>query len=221
MGERQKTSPQKELVPNSSFSDHVETPVMQGSPKDLAALALKLVDIMQACGKVRKQGFNDAMRYNYFKAEDILAAVNVACSASKVAVIPRFSKIDDKEKTMRSGQMAHIVTVSVDILLMDSDTGATISIRALGEGSDPGDKAVAKAQTMAIKYALMSMCLISTGDDPEADIRTDREFQPAKTAPCRKCGEGTGYFVKESDYEGEPIDIFKCSSCNSEFRERR
>ena len=40
-------------------------------------------------------------------------------------------------------------------------------------GQDAGDKAVMKAQTAAIKYAYMLSLCIATGDDPEADSKTD------------------------------------------------
>ena len=43
------------------------------------------------------------------------------------------------------------------------------SVKVAGEGADPGDKSVCKAQTSALKYALLQSFLIATGDDPEAD----------------------------------------------------
>ncbi|MBR0289704.1 MAG: hypothetical protein IJQ82_12060 [Selenomonadaceae bacterium] len=55
------------------------------------------------------------------------------------------------------------------ITLLDPDSGETLPIKGLGFGQDAGDKAVAKAQTMAIKYAYLNSLAIATNDDPEAD----------------------------------------------------
>ena len=44
----------------------------------------------------------------------------------------------------------------------------------MGQGTDKGDKAVMKANTAALKYALAGIFLISWGDDPEADVETDK-----------------------------------------------
>lgn len=60
-------------------------------------------------------------------------------------------------------------------MLLDAETGETVTITGLGSGQDSGDKAVMKAQTAAIKYAYLLSMAISTGDDPEADIKTDQE----------------------------------------------
>jgi len=69
---------------------------------------------------------------------------------------------------------------------------------------------------MAIKYALMSLCLISSGDDVEADSTTDIENQPAKTSKC-KCG-GIGYKLNEDEFDGQRVEVYKCRSCKKEFR---
>ena len=93
----------------------------------------------------------------------------------------------------------------MDILLIDKDSGETVTLTGIGSGQDGGDKAVMKAQTAAIKYAYMLSLAISTGDDPEADSKTDESVGTTvaqikqggrKEAPkavaagqvCEKCG---------------------------------
>ena len=92
----------------------------------------------------------------------------------------------------------------MDILLIDKDSGETVTLTGIGSGQDGGDKAVMKAQTAAIKYAYMLSLAISTGDDPEADGKTDesggtvaqikqgaRKEAPKAAAAgqaCEKCG---------------------------------
>lgn len=196
------------------------SPVLIGEAASLANLAAKMVKIMAACSKVEKAGVNDFHHYNYVKAEDVMAALNSACVDNQVACIPRFSIIGESEKTQRSGQVAKMVTVSVDVYLVDAETGAAMVAHALGTGEDAGDKSVAKAQTMAIKYALMSTCLISTGDDPEADTKTDEENAPVKLATCPKC-KAQGYKTGDAEFEGRAVEIYCCKGCKKEFRLKR
>lgn len=201
---------------SSGRTDILFGPVMTGSPLDIASLAGKLVNIMGACSHVQKKGVNTFHKYSYVMASDVMEALNKACVDQGVACIPRFTKTDEAAKTQRSGQPATIVTVTAEVYLIDSTTGASLVVKALGTGEDAGDKAVAKAQTMAIKYALMSLCLISSGDDVEADSTTDIENQPAKTSKC-KCG-GTGYKLNEDEFDGQRVEVYKCRSCKKEFR---
>jgi len=205
---------------SSGRMDILSGPVMIGSPLDIASLAGKLVNIMGACSHVQKKGVNTFHKYSYVMASDVMEALNKACVDQGVACIPRFTKTDEAAKTQRSGQPATIVTVTAEVYLIDSTTGASLVVKALGTGEDAGDKAVAKAQTMAIKYALMSLCLISSGDDPEGDSTTDEENSaPAKNTVCATCGK-TAYFKKLSDFDGAQVEVYVCPACKKETRKK-
>lgn len=55
------------------------------------------------------------------------------------------------------------------------ESGEFVDIQVAGEGQDSGDKAAAKAMTIALKYAIRQTFLIETGDDPD-ESRPEREF---------------------------------------------
>jgi len=55
------------------------------------------------------------------------------------------------------------------------ESGEHVDIQVAGEGTDSGDKATAKAMTIALKYAIRQTFLIETGDDPD-ESRPEREF---------------------------------------------
>ena len=101
------------------------------------------------------------------------------------------------------------------ISIIDSETGATVETDGIGQGYDGGDKALSKAQTQARKYALLLALNISTGEDPEADEKTDKAQVPA--VPCFKC-HGPAAFIKDEDFEGKPVKIFFCEKCKKETR---
>lgn len=105
--------------------------------------------------------------------------------------------------TNLKGNTEHLATVSVQVHIIDSDSGESVDLFGIGSGQDAGDKAVMKAQTAAIKYAFMRSLCIATGDDPEADGKTDeatctdsqQNIKPAasskpKSAPKKTASEG-------------------------------
>lgn len=136
-------------------------------------IAKKLVNVMIECGHIAKNGLNSYHQYKYATAEDVLLKVNSALTKNKIAsvVIPEIASMVDV--TNLKGNTEHLVTVNVQIKLIDSESGECVDLFGIGSGQDAGDKAVMKAQTAAIKYAYMMSLCIATGDDPEADTKTD------------------------------------------------
>lgn len=136
-------------------------------------IAKKLVNVMTECSHIAKNGLNNYHQYKYATAEDVLLKVNSALAKNKIAsiVIPEIASMVDV--TNLKGNTEHLVTVNVQIKLIDSESGECVDLFGIGSGQDAGDKAVMKAQTAAIKYAYMMSLCIATGDDPEADTKTD------------------------------------------------
>lgn len=136
-------------------------------------IAKKLVNVMAECSHIAKNGLNSYHQYKYATAEDVLLKVNTALTKNKIAsvVIPEIASMVDV--TNLKGNTEHLVTVNVQIKLIDSESGECVDLFGIGSGQDAGDKAVMKAQTAAIKYAYMMSLCIATGDDPEADTKTD------------------------------------------------
>jgi hypothetical protein len=143
------------------------------SEQNQSNLAAALVKMQDACSYVYKGGRNQSQGYNYASAADVLRHVNAAACENSVASFPSADLLDCIQVPTRNGQ-TNLATVRVTMTLVHAPSGERLTVSALGQGADPGDKAVAKAQTMAIKYAWMLALNISTGDDPEADESTDR-----------------------------------------------
>ena len=139
-------------------------------------IAKKLVNVMNECSHIVKNGLNSYHQYKYATAEDVLLKVNEALTKNRIAsvVIPEIASMVDV--TNLKGNTEHLATVNVQIKLIDSESGESVDFFGIGSGQDAGDKAVMKAQTAAIKYAYMLSLCIATGDDPEADNKTDENF---------------------------------------------
>ena len=160
-------------------------------------IAKKLVKVMSECSHVIKNGQNDYHNYKYATAEDVLQKVNASLTKHNIASIVSPTLDSMVEVLNRNEKKEHLATVSVQVHLIDSDSGETVDLFGIGSGQDAGDKAVMKAQTAAIKYAFMLSLCIATGDDPEADVSTDENVANAIKAEmkpvvskvgCESCG---------------------------------
>ena len=147
------------------------------------SLPAKMAVISKECGYVQKNGFNSFHKYKYASASDILKKVNEACAEQSIAVVSEAKILEWKEVTTSRGNVEQLVTVSVTLTIVDGDSDATLTATGLGTGQDAGDKAIAKAQTMAHKYAWMHTLNIATGDDPEADESVDERMHDNTTPP--------------------------------------
>ncbi len=137
-------------------------------------IAAKLVQVAKTCGYVQKDSTNKEQKYKYVSAAAILGKVNEALVQANMASIPEFSVVSEKEKSTSRGGIWQLITVQCKLQIVDAESGESVTVTSLGTGTDPGDKAVAKAQTMALKYAWLTALNIETGDDPEADPKTDK-----------------------------------------------
>lgn len=146
-------------------------------------IAAKMIAVMRECSHIAKNGTNSFHGYTYATSADVLSKVNTALVQQGLVslVIPELISLEEV-KTAK-GNIEHLATVKVNITLIDRDSDESVLITGIGSGQDSGDKAVMKAQTAAIKYAYMLSLSISTGDDPEADARTDEN---TSVAPAKK-----------------------------------
>ena len=188
----------------------------------LMKIAKKFVAVMQDCSHIAKNGTNDFHKYKYATAADVLEKVNASLTKHGLASIVSSNLLSLKDVTTSKGNIEQLASVEVCVTLIDSESGESLSIKGLGSGQDPSDKAVAKAQTMAIKYAYLNSLAIATNDDPEADSHTDDVMQPkSKPTPtknnattaltCHDCGSSISQ--KVADYSKSKFGRVLCMNC--------
>ena len=180
-------------------------------------LAKKFVDVMKECGHVAKNGENSFHNYKYATAADVLAMVNDSLTKHGIMTAVETNLLDMREVTTAKGNREILATVETVITFIDSDSGENTKIKGIGSGQDAGDKSIAKAQTQALKYTYLDNFAIATGDDPEADTRTDEVMQPNNfTTPrsaliCDDCGKTISQKVADFSHNkfGRPL----CMDC--------
>lgn len=142
------------------------------------ALAKKLLKVMTACRTLTYDSNNDEVGYKFVSAAKVNAAVNAALVENGIVSLAHTSIMNVREI---KGEI--FAAVEVEIKLVDTESEETFVIRGAGSGIDAGDKAVAKAQTMAVKYAWKNTLLIAdTADDPDVSKPQAVETKTYKTA---------------------------------------
>lgn len=189
--------------------------ISQTTLQNRAKLAAKIAKVMEACARVPKDKQNAKQGYAYASSDAILAKVNPALIDAGLATVCNLIILDRQPRTTGTGAIWELVTVKVTLTIIDTETGASIESEGFGQGYDGGDKSLSKAQTQARKYAWLLALNISTGDDPEADERTDRAQEPA--AICKYC-KGPAAYVDDAEFEGQKVKVFFCEKCKKETR---
>lgn len=141
-----------------------------GILKTHKGLHKKLAEVMLAVGRIPKNGTAPAAMggYKFVQVGDAADAIRKELGVRGVSMLPE--AIEEISLQTGGGTRGNTTTQTVRTTwrLTDGETGETATIQSMGTGQDNGDKYSPKAQTNAMKYALLMGFLLSTGDDPEA-----------------------------------------------------
>lgn len=180
----------------------------------MKTMAKKLVEVMKECSYIEKNGMNSFHKYPYTTCADVLAKVNGSFVRHGIASLAVPSLLDVTDVITAKGNTEKLATVQMTITLVDVETGETAEIVGIGSGQDSGDKAVMKAETAAIKYAYLLSLAISTGDDPEADRKTDRTAStPEPVARQTIPAEGPDRQTPVRTKRVQPVN--RCADCGA------
>lgn len=136
----------------------------------------RLVAVMDEVGRVAMAGTapKEAGGYRYVRHDDVTAAVRPALVKHGVLVVPSVARHE------RDGNMT---VLEVDVAFVNADDPSDrVEVRHVGYGIDRQDKGPGKGLSYAVKYALLKVLSLETGDDPEAD---SVEHEPASRRPAR------------------------------------
>jgi len=142
-----------------------------------------LNEVMKEVGAVRKNERNTHQNFNFRGIDSVINAVSPAFRKHGIFCTP--SVISSEYESVQVGQnrtvMGH-ARVMVTYTFHAAD-GTSVAATVSAESMDSGDKATAKAMSVAYRTALLqTLCLPTDDADPDADTY---ERSPV-TAPARK-----------------------------------
>lgn len=132
-------------------------------------IAQALNEVMKAVGAIAKTDRNNAQGFNFRGIDSVVNAVSPQLQKFGVIVVPTVEEYDyasveiGKNRTV----MGH-VKVKVTYTFIGAN-GDAIKATVVGEAMDSGDKATAKAMSVAFRTALLQSLSLPTDDiDPDA-----------------------------------------------------
>lgn len=134
---------------------------------------------------VEKKGDNQGQGYKYAREIDVVQMARDLLLKHGVIVVPSVPRVEFRAVPTRSGQ-SNLTDVYPVFTVKTTDTDETLECAWYGCGADTTDKGGNKAITASLKYFLIKLLLIPTGDaDPDADSEQDVSVKPgAKPKPA-------------------------------------
>lgn len=125
--------------------------------------------VMESVGGVSKKERNQHQGFNFRGIDAVVNAVSPALRAQGVVVVPRLLSSEYETVTIGKNQtLQGHARVIVEYAFYAKD-GSNISATVAAEAMDSGDKATAKAMSVAFRTALLqALCLPTDETDPDA-----------------------------------------------------
>ena len=132
-------------------------------------IAQALSEVMKAVGAIAKKDKNTSQGFNFRGIDSVVNAVSPALQKFGVVVVPSVEECE--YQTVEIGRnrtaMGH-VRVKVTYTFIGAN-GDCIEATVVGEAMDSGDKATAKAMSVAFRTALLQSLALPTDEvDPDA-----------------------------------------------------
>lgn len=173
-------------------------------PKAAGALAKRVSKaILSLEGRIPKSGYNAHFKFKYVTSEDVKQAARQALAEQEVFLLPSMNGLPE---TTRQGKQT-LYTVKYWFTLFFPEGVAHIPWVA--ESLDTSDKGLPKSLTTSVKYFLISLLLIPTGDEEDADKSGPAEQSPPQRQsgrkPAKKGGKLAGDGASGATWPGDTI----------------
>lgn len=152
------------------------------SKREYEPIAVLLAKVMSAVEPVGKNERNTAQNFNFRGIDAVVNAVAPALQLYKVIVVPNVL-----EKTYGTVEVGQKRTVMTHVTLTVAYTfygpaGDSITATVVSEAMDSGDKATAKAMSVAFRIALLQALSLPT-DEPDPDQYSYERSASVPVAP--------------------------------------
>lgn len=134
-----------------------------------AKLFAKIAKVMAAVRTLPKDGKNKFDNYDYITGDSAFERVGGAMATAGIVALPSILEVTTTESPSQAGKTILRTVIHGQITLADGETGETWTSDWYGEGADRGDKSINKAMTAMMKYYLLRLFMVGSGDDADAE----------------------------------------------------
>lgn len=137
---------------------------------------------------VRKDSKNEAQRFNFRGIDAVMNACGPAFRRHGIICVPQTEDVQFEPMQLASGKTATRVVVRIRYVFYGPG-GDSIDAIVYGESFDMGDKALAKAYSVAYRTCLLQTLTIPT-DDPDPDSEVfEAAPKPRRQSTSKPTGE--------------------------------
>lgn len=159
--------------------------------------------VMRDIHPVGKDGYNKDQGFKFRGIEAIVNALKEALVAHGVFYTPQVLSSEYGTFTTSRGTIMRTCSLRVQYVFFGPD-GDYVTTVMEGESFDTGDKAVSKAESMALKYALVQTFNIPTAgviedadatsveSEPKSSSSTKTKVNPVRSPPAKKTADAEG-----------------------------
>ncbi len=149
------------------------------TPAPAPLIFAAMVKAMGNIGHIGKDRKNTQQNYSFRGIDDLYNAVHPALIDAQIFICPSVTNREHQERQSNSGGVLFYETLTVEHKFYAID-GSFVTVTTMGSAMDSGDKAVNKAMSAAMKYALLeAFCIPTEGDN-------DTENHSPDVAPRRQ-----------------------------------
>lgn len=142
---------------------------MSNETANKAKLFAKVAKVMTAVRTLPKDGTNTFDRYNYITGDAVFERIGQAMASVNLAAIPSVVELTTEVGKSSNDKPMLRTVIHGQITLADGDTGETWTSDWYGEGADRGDKSINKAMTAMMKYYLLRLFMVGSGEDADEE----------------------------------------------------
>ena len=131
----------------------------------------RMLAVMQDVGAVRKGEKNAAQGFNFRGIDSVVNAVAPALKKNGVLVVPVLQTVEYAQVEVGKNRTPMLQCRVIVQYVFAAEDGTTLAATVAAEALDSGDKATAKAMSVAFRTALLqALCLPTDEPDPDHDI---------------------------------------------------
>ena len=135
------------------------------------SLAEKIARATGAMGAIKKNGTNQDQNWSFITEADIKASIRRVMPEYGFAIFPKDIQIVNRyERKTSRGTIWYFYDILQIFTITDGKE--SIDVKAMGTGSDNGDKALNKAMTIAFKNMEKQLFNVSDSHDEDPDAQT-------------------------------------------------
>lgn len=138
-------------------------------------IAQRIAAVMGEVDYVQKQQPKQGMQYSYVSHDAVTKKVRPLLHKHGVVYYPR-----DLNVTQSGNRTEAVFIVRFENI---DDRTDYIDVATFGYGVDSQDKGPGKAMSYGVKYALLKVLGLETGDDPENDQGAEADYDPNAAIP--------------------------------------